>query len=200
MSFDMPMKERRFHASQAHRLDAPDRLAWLPPAEVVAAAGAHPGDVIADIGAGTGYFALPLAQVAGPQGLVYAVDAQQQMLDLLKFKLPASAGGNIHLVQAEADATGLANASCTLAFLANVWHEFDDRALVLAEVRRILRPHGRIAIVDWRPDVERESGPPLEHRLPVDLTERELAAASFASISSAHVGKFHWLVLAERSS
>lgn len=194
------MKERRFHASRAHRLDAPDRLTWLPRAEIVAAAGAQPGDVIADIGAGTGYFALPLAQVAGPQGLVYAVDAQQEILDLLKFKLPASGGGNIHLVQAEAEATGLAEASCTLAFLANVWHEFDDRALVLNEMRRILRPHGRIAIVDWRPDVAREAGPPLEHRLPSDLAERELVTAGFAALSHANVGKFHWLVLAERTS
>lgn len=191
------MKERRFQASQAHRLESPERLAWLPPAQVVAAAGAHPGDVIADIGAGTGYFALPLAQVAGPQGLVYAVDAQQEMLDLLTQKLHAPGSGNIHLAQAEADATGLHDHCCTLAFLANVWHEFDDRALVLREVRRILRPGGRIAIVDWRPDVEREAGPPLEHRIPVDRTQRELAAMGFATLSDALVGKYHWLVLAE---
>ena len=194
------MKERRFRASQAHRLDAPERLTWLPPAEIVAAAGAQPGDVIADIGAGTGYFAVPLAQAAGPQGLVYAVDAQQEMLDLLKFKLPSSGGGNIHLVQAEAEATGLTETSCTLAFLANVWHEFDNRAHVLAEMRRILRPHGRIAILDWRPDVEREAGPPLDHRLSIDLTQRELVAAGFSALSHANVGKFHWLVLAERTS
>lgn len=191
------MKERRFHASQAHRLDAPERLVWLPPEEIVAAAGASAGDTIADIGAGTGYFALPLARAAGPQGVVYAVDAQEEMLDLLKQKLPFSGSGNIRLVQAEADATGLPGASLSLAFLANVWHEFDDRALVLREARRILRPGGRIAIVDWRPDVEREAGPPLEHRLTTELTMRELASAGFATLSDAHVGAYHWLVLGE---
>ncbi|MGH9520106.1 MAG: class I SAM-dependent methyltransferase [Terriglobales bacterium] len=191
------MKERRFHASQAHRLDAPERLVWLPPEEIVAAAGASAGDTIADIGAGTGYFALPLARAAGPQGVVYAVDAQEEMLDLLKQKLPFTGSGNIRLVQAEADATGLPDASLSLALLANVWHEFDDRALVLREARRILRPGGRIAIVDWRPDVEREAGPPLEHRLTTELTMRELASAGFATLSDAHVGAYHWLVLGE---
>ncbi|HVC47376.1 MAG TPA: methyltransferase domain-containing protein [Terracidiphilus sp.] len=191
------MKERRFHASQAHRLDAPERLLWLPLAEIVSAAGVCLGDAIADIGAGSGYFALPLAQAAGPQGIVYAVDAQEEMLELLKRKLPFSGSGNIRLVQAEADATGLPSACCTLVFLANVWHEFDDRARVLREARRILGPGGRTAIVDWRPDVERKAGPPLEHRLTAELTMRELASAGFATISDAHVGAYHWLVLAE---
>lgn len=194
------MKERRFHASQAHRLEAPERLEWLPPEEIVAAAGACPGDIIADIGAGTGYFALPLARAAGPRGMVYAVDAQEEMLDLLRQKLPFSGSGNIRLVGAEAVATTLPHASCSLAFLANVWHEFDDRARVLREARRILRPRGRIAILDWRPDVERVAGPPLEHRLTADLTMRELASAGFATLSDAHAGKFHWLVLGESTA
>jgi ubiquinone/menaquinone biosynthesis C-methylase UbiE len=191
------MKERRFHASQAHRLEAPERLHWLPPEEIVAAVGVRPGDAVADIGAGTGYFALPLAQAAGAGGIVHAVDAQQEMLDLLKEKLAFGGNGNIHLTQAEADSTGLPDGCCNLAFLANVWHEFDDRTLVLHEIRRILGPGGRIAIVDWRPDVEREAGPPLEHRLTAEQTMRELAFSGFVAINDAHVGTYHWLVRAE---
>jgi ubiquinone/menaquinone biosynthesis C-methylase UbiE len=191
------MKERRFHASQAHRLEAPERLAWLPPEEILAAVGVRPGDAIADIGAGTGYFALPLAQAAGADGIVHALDAQEEMLDLLKEKLPFSGSGNIHLIQAEADATGLPDACCSLAFLSNVWHEFDDRTLILREVRRILRPGGRIGIVDWRPDVERIAGPPLEHRLSVEHTKRELTFSGFIYVSDAQVGSYHWLVRGE---
>jgi ubiquinone/menaquinone biosynthesis C-methylase UbiE len=185
------MKERRFHASEAHRLDAPERALWLPPEEIVAAVG------VRDIGAGTGYFALPLAQAAGADGIVHALDAQEEMLDLLKEKLPFSGSGNIHLMQAEADSTGLPDACCSLAFLANVWHEFDDRSLVLREARRILLRGGRIAIVDWRPDVERVAGPPLDHRLAAALTMRELSFAGFVSINHVNVGSYHWLVRAE---
>ena len=65
------MNERRFNAAHAHRLDDPSRRAWLPPAEVLAAMALHSGETIADVGAGTGYFSLPLAQAVGParQGL-----------------------------------------------------------------------------------------------------------------------------------
>ena len=70
------MHDRRFNSSLANRLDDPDRLLWLPPHEVIAALGIQPGDVVADIGAGTGYFALPLARAVGPKGKVCAVDAQ----------------------------------------------------------------------------------------------------------------------------
>ena len=72
---------------------------------------------------------------------------------------------NVDLIQAEAESTALPDGSCDLVFLANVWHEFADRSAVLNESRRILKHRGRIAILDWRPDVERENGPPLDHRL-----------------------------------
>lgn len=188
------MHERRFHHSQAHRLDAPERLTFLPPAEVVQALDVHSGDAIADIGAGTGYFALPLAKAVGISGIVYAVDAQPEMLDLIRGKLDSIAKHNLRFIHAEADATGLPDATCDLVFLANIWHEFDNRALVLEEAHRILKPDGRIAILDWRPDVEREAGPPIEHRISADFATLELADAGFFHVTAAHIGKYSWLV------
>jgi len=193
------MNNRRFDASQAHRLDAPERLAWLPPAEVVSALAVRAGDTIADIGAGTGYFSIPLAAAAGSQGKVYAVDAQSEMLAHLRQKLRDGAGSKIELVHAEADATGLRGACCTLVFMANVWHEFPDRASVLQESRRILKAGGRIAILDWRPDVEREAGPPLEHRISARDALDELCSAGFMRTTHANTGKYSWLVRGEMS-
>lgn len=188
------MTDRRFNASQAHRLDAPERLLWLPPAEVVGALAVQPGETIADVGAGTGYFALPLAAAAGPKGKVYAVDAQEEMLAHLRQKLQDDAAVHIELVHAEADATGLPEASCSFVFLANVWHEFADRAAVLREARRILKSDGRIAILDWRPDVEREGGPPLDHRLRAADAAEGVRAAGFGQIAQTNVGQYSWLV------
>ena len=187
--------ERRFNAAMAGKLENPERLQWLPPAEVVAALSVKAAEVIADIGAGTGYFALPIARAASPGGKVYAVDAQAEMLSLLQAKLSNGSADKIELIRAEADATGLPEASCDLVFMANVWHEFDDRAAVVKEAQRILRPAGgRIGILDWRPDVEPENGPPLEHRLgPADAIE-VLRAAGAAQFASTNIGKYSWLV------
>ncbi len=185
------MESRRFHVADAARLDAPERFESLPPAEVVLALAIAANDVIADIGAGTGYFTIPLAQ-ATENGMVYAVDAQQGMLELLKKR--SGTVQNIEIVHAQAEATGLQSGSCTLAFLANIWHEVDDRSKVLAEAVRILKENGRIAILDWRPDVERLSGPPLDHRLSTKDTAMELAAMGFVQIASRNIGKYSWLV------
>jgi ubiquinone/menaquinone biosynthesis C-methylase UbiE len=191
------MTDRRFDASQAHRLDAPERLLWLPPAEVVSALGVQPGDTIADVGAGTGYFSFPLAAATGPHGTVFAVDAQAEMLAHLRLKLNRDAVSNIELIHAEGDETTLPGASCNLVFLANVWHEFPDRAAVLREAKRILKPGGRIAILDWRPDVEREAGPPLDHRISASYALDEFCSAGFKHSTHANLGKYSWLVQGE---
>ncbi len=189
------MSDRRFDASQAARLDDPARLVWLPPREVMEALAVRDGATIADIGAGTGYFSLPLAQASGASGLVYAVDSQLAMLEHLRRKLNGQTG-IIEPVHAEASATTLPPASCDLAFLANVWHEFPDRRRVVRECRRILKEGGRIAILDWRPDVEREAGPPLDHRLSAEDAAEALAAEGFTHITRGHTGKYAWLVQA----
>lgn len=192
------MRDKRFPASEAHRLDDPARKIWLPPAEVLAALSLRSEDTIADVGAGTGYFSLPLARAVGPNGKVYAVDAQDQMLALLRQKLHDNSVSNVELIHADAESTTLPDVCCSFVFLANVWHEFADRSAVVKESRRILKPGGRIAILDWRPDVEREAGPPLNHRLePLDARNL-LVSNGFHQVALANVGRFSWLVQGEK--
>ena len=110
------MNDRLMDVSQADRLDDPERLLWLPPAMVIGALGVQPGDVIADIGAGTGYFSLPLAKAVGPLGLVYAIDCQAEMLGRLQLKLDTGGISNIRAINADADSTGLPDASVQSGF------------------------------------------------------------------------------------
>lgn len=188
------MSPRRFDASLAHRLDVPERITWLPPIEVISALDVQPGETVADVGTGTGYSSLPLARAVGSRGRILAVDAQRGMLAHLREKVISLQGSNIELIHAEADATGLPSATCDLVFLANVWHEFADRRAVLMESKRILKNLGHIAILDWRPDVEPEHGPPLEHRLGASSARTELLAAGFNQIDLRNIGKYAWLV------
>jgi len=188
------MNDRLFNASTAERLDDPERLLWLPPAMVIDALEVQLGDSIADIGAGTGYFSLPLAQSAGSIGQVYAVDSQAEMLERLQRKLDTENISNIRAILAEADSTGLPDASCNLVFLANVWHEIADCDAVLMEAKRILKSRGRIAVLDWRPDVEPKPGPPLHHRLSASDAASDLHPAGFVEVKQSNVGKYSWLV------
>lgn len=190
------MSDRRMSVARAHRLDAPERLLWLPPVEVVNALALKQGDFIADIGAGTGYFSLPMAQAVIPGGRVFAIDVQREMLELFKDKLDQYPAFNVELVQADASGTGLADATCDVVFMANVWHEFEDRGAVLRESIRILKPLGRIAVLDWRPDVEPEHGPPLEHRLPSEEGATRMAEAGFERIVRTNIGRYSWIVQA----
>ena len=191
---DRIMHERRFHPSQAHRLDDPSRREWLPPGEVVDRLALRAGMTVADIGAGTGYFTLPMAEKVGARGQVFAVDVSPEMLARIQAKLGESGAENVRCVEGEASATGLGAESCDVVFMANVWHEFDDHAAVLAEAGRILRKGGRIALLDWRPDVEPEHGPPLEHRIAAEAARQALAEAGFREDAPGVAGKYSWIV------
>lgn len=192
------MNDRRFPASQAQRLDNPERSRWLPPAEVIAELALQPGETIADVGAGTGYFSLPLAHAVGPLGKVCAVDAQPEMLSWVKRKLENACLTNIELIRAEADQTGLPASSCSVFFLANIWHEIDDKMAVLGEAMRVLKPDGRIAILDWRRDVDPQHGPPLVHRVKVSDAIESLPSIRFEQATSTDVGRYSWLVQGEK--
>ncbi len=192
------MNERQFPASQAQRLEDPERLVWLPPAEVVSALKVEAGQTVADVGAGTGYLALPLALHLGAAGKVFAVDAQDKMLEWIAAKVEKAGLKNVELVHADAAATTLPAASCDVFLTANVWHELDDRGAVLTEVKRVLKPEGRVALLDWSPDVERVGGPPLEHRIAAADVVAELIAAGFHDAAATHVGKYSWLVMASK--
>ena len=93
------MHDRVFKHTEAHKLEDPERLRWLPPAEVISHLRLLPGMKIADIGAGTGYFSIPIARAVGDGGRVLAADLQPEMLELLHQKLSQEdALGNIELV------------------------------------------------------------------------------------------------------
>ena len=116
------------------------------------------------------------------------------MLGHLQYKLDTRYISNIQAVHAEADSTGLPAASCDLVFMANVWHEFADRSAVLQEAKRILKARGRIAVLDWLPDVEPQPGPPLHHRLSASDATDFMQSAGFVEVKQSNVGKYSWLV------
>ncbi len=128
-----------------------DRDGWQKPAEVVAALALRPGDRVADLGSGGGYFTFRLADAVGPGGRVYAVDVDAAMNDDLERRAREAQRTNVEVVLAALDDPRLPE-PVDLIFTSNTYHHLASRPTYFRNARRYLRPGGRIAIVEFRPE------------------------------------------------
>lgn len=192
------MNERVFKHTEAHKLEDPERLKWLPPEEVLLKLQLTEGMKVADIGAGTGYFSIPIAKAVGASGHVFAVDLQPEMLKLLSKKLDQpNASHNISLHQGAASHLPLPAGGVDLVFYANIWHELDHPDSDFAEALRIAETGGRIAILDWRADQTPPPGPPRDHRISTESVSSFLTRKECGNVRSSNVGQYGYLVIAE---
>jgi ubiquinone/menaquinone biosynthesis C-methylase UbiE len=159
-------------------LEDPGRDAYQKPDEVVKALELKPGVTVADVGAGSGYFAVRLAEAVGGSGRVLAVDISPDMILHMNRRLRDAGIRNVQTVLSAPDDPLLADSTVDLFFICDTWHHIDERPKYLALLKRMLRPGGRIAIVDFqkRP---LSFGPPLEMKIAREDVVKELAAAGF---------------------
>ncbi len=130
-------------------LESPGRIAALKVDEVVGRLQLKPGEVVADLGAGTGVFAVPLARAVGPAGKVYAVEIDQALVDYIGRKAKDQKVPNVHAVLGKFADPALPASDVDVAFIHDVLHHVEDRAGYLKQVARYLKPAGRIAIVEF---------------------------------------------------
>lgn len=131
-------------------LERPGRDEEQKPEEVIRIMGLKPGNVVADLGAGTGYFTRRLAKAVAPTGLVYAVDIQPEMIALLKGNMEKAGIRNVVPVLSEGDDPKLAEESLDWVLLVDVYHELQQPKAMLARMREALKPAGRVALVEYR--------------------------------------------------
>lgn len=122
-----------------------ERLSLLPKALKL-----KPGMAVADIGAGSGVISVILAEHVSPDGKVYAVDVQQEMLDLLDKKMKKQGVDNIHPVLGSQKSPGLKPESIDLAIMVDVYHEFEFPYEMMREISKALKPKGRVVLVEYR--------------------------------------------------
>lgn len=125
-----------------------DRDAWQKPDEVVAALALEPGDRVADIGAGGGYFTFRLARAVGPEGVVYAVDVDPDMIEYLRERVAEEGVANVRVVAGEFSDPLLPDGEIDLVFSTNTYHHIQDRAAYFRGLRTDLAPGGRVAIIE----------------------------------------------------
>jgi SAM-dependent methyltransferase len=125
------------------------RDGWQHPERVVEALSLVPGERVADLGSGGGYFTFRLAEAVGSSGKVYAVDVDEGLNDYVRREARKRDLGNVEVVLADAADPGLPEAGIDLLFSCNTYHHLEDRAAYFENVRRVLRPEGRVAIIDF---------------------------------------------------
>jgi len=159
--------------------DDPSRAEWQKPAEIPAAIGLKEGMVVADIGAGTGYFERYFSKAVGPDGRVYAVDIEPHMVAHLEKRAAEEKTPNVVAVLAEPDDPKLPAGGVDVIFVCDTWHHINDRLAYLKRLAASLRPGGRLAIVDFHKK-PLPVGPPPQHKLAREVVVDELAQAGWS--------------------
>lgn len=160
----------------ARAFDDPARDAWQKPDEVIRTLALPHDALVADLGSGTGYFAVRLAR-AVPQGHVYGVDIEPEMVRYLAERGRREGLTHLTSVQGAPDDARLPR-PVDLVLVVNTYHHIAERPAYFAGLRRSLRPAGRVAIIDFRPEAP-VGAPPPRARIPVAVVKDEMGRAGY---------------------
>lgn len=157
--------------------DAPERVDWQKPEEVVRLMAIEPGMTVVDLGAGTGFFLGPLSEAVGENGHARGLDIAQELVDHMTARAESQGWTNVTAHVIPTNDPQLEAASVDRVLIVNVWHHLDDRPNYSAKLASALKEGGRIYVVDYT--LESPQGPPKAHRLPAERVIAELKAAGF---------------------
>lgn len=164
-------------AAYVAMLEDPARDAYQKPHEVLTALGLKPGEVIADIGSGSGYFTLRLAAHAGEAGRVYGVDVDPAMVRYLNRRVRDAGLRNVHVVLADPD-DPLLPEPVDRFLVVDTWHHIENQAKYLGLMRKLLRPGGQVVMIDFQKR-ELPLGPPLAMKIAREDLIRQMEANGF---------------------
>ncbi|MBZ5583221.1 MAG: methyltransferase domain-containing protein [Acidobacteriia bacterium] len=165
-------------------LERPEREGFQKPAQVIAALALRRGERVADLGAGSGYFTIPVAQAVGPAGIVWALDIRQPMLDYIARRLKSENLANVRLKLVAADDPQLPPGAVDTILMVDVYHyiHFEKRGAQYApKLRPGLAPGGRVVIIDYKPKPfdQRPWGPPPEQQMSRATLDSYMAKGGF---------------------
>jgi arsenite methyltransferase len=145
-------------------LEDPKRDLYQKPHEVIHALAIRPGEVIADIGAGSGYFTFHLARHVGDKGKVYAVDVSPDMVRHINRRIRDTKVTNVVSILADPDDPLLPDQSVNRFFICDVWHHIDNQTQYLSLMKKMLKPGGEIVMIDFHKR-DLPVGPPMQMRI-----------------------------------
>jgi ubiquinone/menaquinone biosynthesis C-methylase UbiE len=133
------------------------------------------GDVVADLGAGGGYFSVKMAKAVGDTGTVYAVDIDRSSIEYIKKYAKQQGVNNIKTILAKPDDSLLPKNTLDLIFIRNTYHHLDNRIVYFKKIAQTLKPNGKVAIIDYLPEKTNFAG----HSSDIKAMKEEMREAGF---------------------
>lgn len=175
-------------------LDSPERLAAMKIDEVVAALRLKPGDVVADLGAGSGPFVVPFSKAVTRTGKVYAVEIDRGFFPYIEQKARDAGATNVRTVLGEFSDPKLPAADVDVAFMHDVLHHIEKRPEYLRALVKYLEPSARIAVIDYNPANSPHRDDP-SMQVSHDQAAAWLAGAGFKPVQTVQLFEDKWFVI-----
>ena len=191
-------KSRLFAPLNLGLLEGPDREQWQKPDQIMDALGIADGSIVADLGAGGGWFTTRLARRVGPNGLVYAEDIQPQMIEAIGARIQRENLLNVRTVLGIAQDPRLPR-GIDAVVIVDAYHEMEDPVTLLKNVERSLKPQGRIGVVDFNPGGG-GPGPAPDERVAPEAVIAAASAAGLQLISQEAIPPFQFLLVFGKGS
>ncbi len=183
----------------AEWLERPERESEEAPTKAIQALQIQPGQVVADIGAGSGYYTVRLAREVGPTGKVYGTDIQPGMIDLLLRNVAKAKLDNVVPVLGTPDDPKLPPGSIDLALMVDVYHELAAPQAFIRKLRASLKPGGRLVLLEFRKEDPRVPIRP-EHKMSVAEVRQELEPEGFTLSAVLDVLPWQHILVLTRTS
>lgn len=185
---------RLFPPEELGVLEGPDRDAWQKPDLVMDTLGIGERSVVADVGAGGGWFTVRLARRVGPNGVVYAQDVQAPMLDSIRRRIDREGFQNVRYIRGERLDPKLPAEALDAVLMVDTYHEFENPVALLRGVGLAIKPTGRVGIVDFRSDGG-GPGPPFSERVKEERVIEQAAEAGLRLLGRETFLEFQYFLI-----
>lgn len=179
-----------FDSKHIDALESENRKTWQNREEIIGMLELKPYYVVADLSCGSGYFSVPISQKVKK---VYGIDVQMEMLEFLEKKIQEQKIGNIETLFSKDNRIPLENESIDLLLTVNTFHEFGYKEKMISEIRRVLRPKGLAAIVDFKKE-KTSFGPSLSIRVSEEQVRLMFEKQDLIFLTK-HELKYHYLIV-----
>lgn len=176
------------------KFENPIRLAELDPKNSLRKAGFTENMVLCDIGAGTGVFTFPATEISNKD--IYALDISDSMLELLTNRMAERNIKNLKIKKVDSAILPVNDKSCDMAIMVTVFHEIDNKEVMIDEIKRILKPKGKLMIIEFHRR-KTPMGPPAEHRIAEEYVEELAESKGLKTISKFSLGDNFYCIVFE---